>query len=173
MCASLGDVDLKGLGDFHRDAPSLLILDNIQPLRRSNGFIHFYNFLTLVCTVTSIFLPDWLTYYNTTTKLHIHLAYGLTKHCSSYSHPSARLTSRITRTCHSFPSKQDCSSSPRLCYTWRSASSLIILAAVLEGITLVAYLMVFNGGYVRRLNGWKVLSLLHLLIGIIYKRECV
>jgi hypothetical protein len=33
-------------------------------------------------------------------------------------------------------------------------------------MTLVAYIAVFNGGYARRLNGWKALSLLHTLIGI-------
>jgi len=32
-------------------------------------------------------------------------------------------------------------------------------------MTLVAYIAVFNGGYARRLNGWKALSLLHTLIG--------
>ena len=40
-----------------------------------------------------------------------------------------------------------------------------MLAAVIEGMTLVAFLAVFNGGYSRRLNGWKVLSALLLLIG--------
>jgi hypothetical protein len=55
--------------------------------------------------------------------------------------------------------------SPGLCYTWKSASFLIVLAAVIEGMTMVAFLAVFNGGYARRLNGWKVLSPLLFLIG--------
>jgi hypothetical protein len=55
--------------------------------------------------------------------------------------------------------------SPGLCYTWKSASFLIFLAAVIEGMTMVAFLAVFNGGYARRLNGWKVLSPLLFLIG--------
>ena len=76
------------------------------------------------------------------------------------------LNDRITDTCYPFPSKEDCSANPNLCYTWKSTTFLLYLAAVIEGMTLVAYIAVFNGGYARRLNGWKVLSLLHTLIGI-------
>ena len=76
---------------------------------------------------------------------------------------------RITDTCYTFPSKGDCSADPNLCYTWKSATFLLYLAAVIEGMTLVAYIAVFNGGYARRLNGWKALSLLHSLIGTIPK----
>lgn len=72
---------------------------------------------------------------------------------------------RITGSCHSFPSTKDCATSPDLCHAWKSASFLIVLGALLEGITFVAYLAVFNGGYVRKQTGWKVLSFLLLLIG--------
>jgi hypothetical protein len=37
---------------------------------------------------------------------------------------------------------------------------------VIEGMTFVAFLAVFNGGYVRRLNGWKLLCGLLFLIGV-------
>jgi len=73
--------------------------------------------------------------------------------------------SRITESCQSFPSEKICSVSPDLCHSWKTAAFLIILSSVLEGMTLIAYLVVFNGGYVRRQNGWKVLSFLLLLIG--------
>ena len=72
---------------------------------------------------------------------------------------------RITDECIPFPTKRDCAQDPYFCDTWKSAAFLIMLAAVLEVLTLIAYLAVFNGGYVRRQNGWKVLCLLHLLIG--------
>jgi hypothetical protein len=39
--------------------------------------------LVLVCTITAIFLPNWLV-YNSTQNLDVHITYGLTKHCSSY-----------------------------------------------------------------------------------------
>ena len=126
--------------------------------------IQSHNILTQVCTITSIFLPNWLT-YNSTSKLHIHLTYGLTKHCSSFYPHLLHLISRITGTCHPFPTKQDCSTSPSLCDTWKSASFLLLLAVILQGMTLAAYIAVFNGGYTRILNGWKVLALLHVLIG--------
>jgi branched-subunit amino acid transport protein len=37
----------------------------------------------LVCTITAIFLPNWLV-YSSTHNLELHISYGLTKHCSSY-----------------------------------------------------------------------------------------
>jgi len=172
----LGIFIFQRIGRVFVEVPplSLNTLDNIPLLRCSNGFTHFYNYLKFVSTFK--YLPRYsyrfgLT-YNSPTKLHIHLTYDLTKHCSSYSHLSACLNSRITGTCHSFSWKQDCSSSLRLYYTWKSTFLYIILAAVLEGMTLVTYLVVFNGGYVRKLNGWRVLSLLHLLIGIIHESVC-
>ena len=113
----------------------------------------------------SIFLPNWVT-YNSATKIYIHLTYGLTRRCSSYSPIQIFLTGSITDKCYAFPTKGDCSADANLCHTWKSATFLLYLAAFIEGMTLVAYIAVFNGVYARRLNGWKVLSLLHTLIGI-------
>ena len=56
---------------------------------------------------------------------------------------------------------------PGLCHSWKSAAFLVILAACLEAVCFVGFLAVFNGGYARRQTGWKILSFLLFLIGII------
>jgi hypothetical protein len=48
----------------------------------------------------------------------------------------------------------------------------MVLAAVIEGMTLVAFIAIFNGGYARRQNGWKILSLLLFLIGNLLSCIC-
>jgi hypothetical protein len=81
---------------------------------------------------------------------------------------SGRLLSddSLTEGCYPFPNERDCSDSKNLCYAWKSATFLIILTAVLQLITLVAYSAVLHGNYFRRQQGWKMISLFHVLIGI-------
>ena len=106
--------------------------------------------------------------YNSNSSVHIHLRYGLTKHCSSYQSLDAVITDdRITGRCERWPTEQDCGLMPGLCHSWKSAGFLVILAAVLEGICLVGFLAVFNGGYTRRQTGWKILSFLLFFVGTI------
>jgi hypothetical protein len=45
----------------------------------------------------------------------------------------------------------------------------MILSALLEGMTFIAYLAIFSGGYARRQNGWRILSFLLFLIGRVSK----
>ena len=67
-----------------RDAFSCALFDDIHVLHCCYKYPDFdARLIWVVCTIVSIFLPNWVT-YNTTSKIHIHLTYGLTKHCSSF-----------------------------------------------------------------------------------------
>ena len=50
---------------------------------------------------------------------------------------------------------------------WRSVGFLMSFAVVMEGVTLVAFLVVIAGGKQKREQGWKVLSGMLLFAGII------
>ncbi|GAT19864.1 hypothetical protein RIB2604_00604470 [Aspergillus luchuensis] len=49
------------------------------------------------------------------------------------------------------------------CSMWRSVGFLMSFAIVLEGMTVVAYLIVLSGGKRLRESGWKIVSLLIIL----------
>lgn len=46
---------------------------------------------------------------------------------------------------------------------WRSVGFLMSFAVVLEGMTLIAYIVILAGGKQKREAGWGVLSGLHVL----------
>ena len=48
---------------------------------------------------------------------------------------------------------------------WRTVGFLMSFAVVLEGMTLVAYVIILVGGRAKRESGWKVTSFLLLLTG--------
>ena len=50
---------------------------------------------------------------------------------------------------------------------WRSVGFLMNFAIVMEGMTLIAFLVVIIGGKQMREKGWRVLSGLMLLAGVI------
>lgn len=50
---------------------------------------------------------------------------------------------------------------------WRSVGFLMSFAVVLEGMALVAYVIVLSGGKRLRESGWKILSLLIILSAIV------
>lgn len=50
---------------------------------------------------------------------------------------------------------------------WRSVGFLMSFAVVLQGMTLVAYIIILAGGRQKRETGWKVLSFLLLLTGCV------
>ncbi|KAE8357213.1 hypothetical protein BDV27DRAFT_93076 [Aspergillus caelatus] len=100
-------------------------------------------------TVSSIVVPKWISYSND----QIWYSYGLHRRCSS-----------VTDACVSFPQQDDCSGRGRyFCSMWRSVGFLMSFAVVLEGMSIVAYLIILTGGKRLRESGWKVLSLLIVL----------
>lgn len=87
----------------------------------------------------------------------IHYTYGLHKRCSSLSH-----------TCEPFPQYEDCQGDNRsFCSMWRTVGFLMSFAVVIEGMTLIAYLVILVGGKQKRESGWKILSTLLLLAGLV------
>ncbi|KAJ5306081.1 hypothetical protein PENANT_c024G00481 [Penicillium antarcticum] len=101
-------------------------------------------------TLSSIIVPKWVSYHSE--KPAHHYSYGLHRRCSS-----------LTDTCESFPQREDCHGEDRyFCSMWRSVGFLMSFAVVLEGMSVVAYLVILSGGKRLRENGWGVLSLLIL-----------
>jgi hypothetical protein len=50
---------------------------------------------------------------------------------------------------------------------WRSVGFLVTFAVVLQGISVVTYLVILTGGKRLRENGWSVLSLMVVLSAIV------
>jgi hypothetical protein len=50
---------------------------------------------------------------------------------------------------------------------WRTVGFLMSFAVVLEGMSVVSYLIVLSGGKRLRESGWKVLSLLIILSALV------
>ncbi|PYI30049.1 hypothetical protein BP00DRAFT_347205 [Aspergillus indologenus CBS 114.80] len=100
-------------------------------------------------TISSIAVPRWVSYDSPT----FHYSYGLHRRCSS-----------VEGACWGFPKREDCHGEDRyFCSMWRSVGFLMSFAVVLEGMSLVAFLIVLSGGKRLRESGWKVLSLFILL----------
>ncbi|ODM16457.1 hypothetical protein SI65_07964 [Aspergillus cristatus] len=86
----------------------------------------------------------------------------------SYSYGLHRRCSSLTDTCESFPQGEDCHGEDRyFCSMWRSVGFLMSFAVVLEGISVVSYLIILSGGKRLRESGWKVLSLLIVLGAVV------
>lgn len=100
-------------------------------------------------TITSIFLPYWLT-ISIPSDDHLKITYGLHRACSS-----------LTNSCRPFPSTSDCTSassdSSHFCPLWRSSAFLMSFTGILEIATLVAFFIILAGGLQKQAQGWKVL----------------
>lgn len=109
-------------------------------------------------TFTAIFVPDWITYaVDSPSGGHYTKSIGLHRSCSSTS-----------GTCIHFPQKDDCSGTDRyFCSMWRSVGFLMSFAAVLELATIVTYVLIIGGGKQKREKGWKLLSFMLVLVGVV------
>ena len=131
-------------------------------------------------TLTSIIIPRWISWNSETvrasmTNIHqlviersltllphqpsgqnIHYTYGLHRRCSS-----------LTGTCDYFPQQEDCHHDRYFCSMWRSVGFLMSFAVVLEGMTLITYAVILSGGMQKRAGGWKILSGLLLVVGVV------
>ncbi|KAJ5482642.1 hypothetical protein N7475_001454 [Penicillium sp. IBT 31633x] len=106
-------------------------------------------------TVSSIVIPKWVSYHSENPANHY--SYGLHRRCSS-----------LTDTCESFPQREDCHGEDRyFCSMWRSVGFLMSFAVVVQGMSVVAYLVILSGGKRVRENAWGVLSLMIGLSAII------
>ncbi|KAL8865201.1 MAG: hypothetical protein Q9174_007016 [Haloplaca sp. 1 TL-2023] len=108
-------------------------------------------------TLFSILKPRWISWDSETPSgQHIHYTYGLHRRCNS-----------ITDTCEFFPKTSDCHGDRYFCSMWRSVGFLMSFGIVIEGMTLIAFIVVIAGGKQKRENGWKVISGLLVLAGLI------
>ncbi|KAJ0416608.1 hypothetical protein BJY00DRAFT_230417 [Aspergillus carlsbadensis] len=106
-------------------------------------------------SIASIAIPNWVSYRSE--KPSYHYSYGLHQRCSS-----------LTDTCESFPKREDCIGEDRyFCSMWRSVGFMMSFALVLEGMSVVAYLIILSGGKRLRESGWRILSLLIVLSAIV------
>ncbi|PNS19032.1 F-box protein pof12 [Sphaceloma murrayae] len=114
--------------------------------------IAFWVFLAGVAlTLTSISLPNWISYTSPSTSPSsdpVHVTYGLHSRCSS-----------LTNTCEPFPQDSDCRGDERsFCSMWRSVGFLMNFTVVLELACFVGFLVVILGGRGKRESGWKMVS---------------
>lgn len=113
-------------------------------------------------TIASIVVPDWITWdVESVSGGHVTKTIGLHRSCTT----GALSTSK---SCQHFPQYEDCHGTDRyFCSMWRSVGFLMSFAAVLELATCIAYLVVIAGGKQKREAGWRVLSFLLLLVGVV------
>jgi hypothetical protein len=110
-------------------------------------------------TISAILLPNWISFHSSLSPLDdLYIEYGLHQACSS-----------LTSSCRPFPEPQDCqdSNGRYFCSLWRTTGFLMNLAAVLEFVTIVAYIVVLAGGKQKRRAGWKLLSIILLVTGMV------
>ncbi|KAL1954232.1 hypothetical protein VTO42DRAFT_1512 [Malbranchea cinnamomea] len=112
-------------------------------------------------TIASVSLPKWVTHHSETPKGDRYdYSYGLYRRCSS-----------VTHTCVPFPQYEDCRGAENgyFCSMWRSIGFLMSFAIVLEGMTLITYLIILTCGKQKRETGWKILT---LFLGMIALVQC-
>ncbi|KAM0800865.1 hypothetical protein BDR22DRAFT_880729 [Usnea florida] len=110
-------------------------------------------------SLASIIIPRWISWDSETPSGEgIHYTYGLHRRCSS-----------LSKGCSNFPQQEDCHGDRYFCSMWRSVGFLMSFTVVLEGMTLITYLVLLIGGKQKRESGWKVLAGLHFLCGSV---EC-
>ncbi|KAL8818552.1 MAG: hypothetical protein Q9223_002834 [Gallowayella weberi] len=126
--------------------------------RQSVYIISLIAFLAAcVMTLISIIKPRWISWDSKTPSgQDIHYTYGLHRRCSS-----------LTGTCEYFPHAQDCHGDRYFCSMWRSVGFLMSFGVVIEGMTLIAFIVLLVGGKQKREQGWKVISGLLVLSGLI------
>ncbi|EEQ91468.2 uncharacterized protein BDCG_06588 [Blastomyces dermatitidis ER-3] len=117
---------------------------------------------TFALTLASIVLPRWISSQRGTSA---GVSYGLHYRCFSTTTPN---TTTTTTTCVRFPQFDDCTGDDRqFCSMWRSVGFLMSFAVVLEGMTLITYIIILAGGKQMRESGWRILSMLLLLVALV------
>ncbi|KAI9736477.1 MAG: hypothetical protein M1818_005987 [Claussenomyces sp. TS43310] len=114
-------------------------------------------------TLAAILLPNWASY---SAAPDITYTYGLHEACSSIHLTDAPATGPPKIRCRPFPEPADCHGEDRyFCSLWRSTGFLMSLAAVLELVVLVAFVVILAGGKEKRQRGWKLMTGSLLAVG--------
>jgi len=114
---------------------------------------------TSALTLTSIIIPRWISYSADTPIGDMYISYGLHSRCTGMPHTH----------CEPFPRKEDCTHSDArfFCSMWRTVGFLMSLAMALQLVVIAAYVIVLSGGRQKREHGWKLLSILLLVNGML------
>ncbi|KIN06413.1 hypothetical protein OIDMADRAFT_17303 [Oidiodendron maius Zn] len=108
-------------------------------------------------TLASIIIPNWIGWQVESPSGKFTKTLGLHRSCSS-----------LDTTCRSFPQEEDCHvDTTYFCSMWRSVSFMMSAAALFELVTLVAFFILITGGKQKRESGWRVMSFLLVLVGIL------
>ena len=115
------------------------------------------NTIASAMTLASIIIPNWIGWEVESPSGKFTKTLGLHKSCSS-----------LDTTCRYFPQEEDCLvDDPYFCSMWRSVSFMMSAAAVFELVTLITFFMLITGGKQKRERGWRLLSFLLVLVGIL------
>lgn len=95
------------------------------------------------------------------------VSYGLHYRCFSTT-GTTTIGTRNTTTCVRFPQFDDCTGDDRqFCSMWRSVGFFMSFAVLLEGMTLITYIIILAGGKQVRESGWRILSLFLVLVALV------
>ncbi|KAI1438485.1 hypothetical protein GGR50DRAFT_691347 [Xylaria sp. CBS 124048] len=82
---------------------------------------------------------------------------GLHESCSTVAEPS----------CRPFPNDDECREDKDFCALWRTSGFFLSFATIVELATLIAFIVVIKGGKFKREGGWRLISTLLLVDGIV------
>jgi hypothetical protein len=108
-------------------------------------------------TLASIFIPNWISWEVESRGGKFTKTIGLHRSCSL-----------VDNSCQLYPPEEECrGDGDYFCSMWRSVGFLMSAAAVFELVTLVTFIMLIIGGKQKRERGWRVLTFLLVLVGIL------
>lgn len=111
-------------------------------------------------TIASIVKPHWLAYEVEGHGKHakpVKISYGLHQRCDS-----------VSGTCSEFPEYADCHGDNwSFCSRWRSVGFLMSFAVIIQLAALIGYGVVIVGGKQKRDKGWKMVSGLMIVAGVV------
>ncbi|KAF4464256.1 hypothetical protein FALBO_8909 [Fusarium albosuccineum] len=111
-----------------------------------------------VMIVTSIWLPNWVTYSVTTaTGETVEKHIGLHKSCSTLDDPH----------CRDFPTKQLCEGDRYFCSMWRTVGFLASFSTLLCLGGLVTFVVIMAGGKYKRETGWPFVGAMLTLVSVV------
>ncbi|KAM5352251.1 hypothetical protein ACJ41O_004974 [Fusarium nematophilum] len=110
-------------------------------------------------TLTSIWLPNWVTYSLTTaTGETVEKHVGLHKSCSTLDDPH----------CRAFPPKDLCENGERyFCSMWRTVGFMASFSTLLCLASLVTFAVIMGGGKYKRETGWPFVGAMLTLVSVV------
>jgi hypothetical protein len=102
--------------------------------------------------IVAISIPNWVYYSEHTPKgRHVWEKVGLHKSCANWREPQ----------CQMYPYQEHCKQNPgerRFCDIWRTVGFGANFAIALHGVAIVVFVILLEGGKMRRQHGYKLLA---------------